>query len=132
MSQLQHDPLAALLLNTDSRCWQVTLVPRALPERGKPQVALPADWAQGQVIHPQDQVSVLDCLRPLLNGTDELAICEYRAQSDHNEWRWFRLRAQREAAAEGEPPRLQLCASEITRQKRAERLLALQSRIVQQ
>jgi PAS domain S-box-containing protein len=132
MTQFQHDPLAALLLNTDSRYWQITLVPRALAQRGIPQCALPADWTQGQLIHPRDQVSVLDCLRPLLSGAEELVTCEYRAQSDHNEWRWFRLRAQVERAEGSDPPRLHLWASEITRQKRAEQLLALQSRIVQQ
>lgn len=131
MTQLIPDPLAALLANTDSRYWQVQLVARASAQRTSTGFTLPEDWAQGQEVHPQDQVGLLDCLRPLLTGQAEHVSCEYRAKSEENEWRWFRLRGQIETIAD-QRPILHLWASEITRQKRAEQLLALQSRIVQQ
>lgn len=128
---MTHDPLAVLLQNTDSRYWQVTLQPRVAARDNGQQLMLPADWSQGQVIHPQDELSVQQCLSPLLKGTESLVTCEYRARHEQNEWRWFRLRVQLETIP-GESPRLHCWASEITRQKRAEQLLALQSRIVQQ
>lgn len=132
MNHLIPDPLAALLANTDSRYWRVQLVPRVSARRTGGGYALPADWSQGQVIHPQDLVGLNDCLRPLLAGTELHVACEYRARSEENEWRWFRLRGQLAAAGSDDLPVLHLWASEITRQKRAEQLLALQSRIVQQ
>jgi PAS domain S-box-containing protein len=127
-------PLATLLAHTDSRYWLVTLQPRARGERDSRRWTLPADWLQGQVIHPRDHVAIDDCLRPLLSGGTGSVICEYRARSEQNEWRWFRLRAERDSAPPDSAtgPQLHLWTSEITRQKRAEQLLELQSRIVQQ
>lgn len=126
-----HDPLAVLLQNTESRYWQVTLQPRVAARDNGQRLMLPANWSQGQVIHPQDELGVQQCLSPLLKGTESLVTCEYRARHEQYEWRWFRLRVQIEMLP-NEPPRLHCWASEITRQKRAEQLLALQSRIVQQ
>ncbi|QDU25243.1 Sensor protein FixL [Anatilimnocola aggregata] len=123
------DPLAVLLSTTDARYWQATLVPRAVAKHGETKWALPVDWSHGQVIHPQDEAGLHDCLQPLLRGTAQHVDCEYRARSESNEWRWFKMRVHLELA---EPPKLHLWSNEITRQKRAEQLLALQSRIVQQ
>jgi two-component system sensor kinase FixL len=132
-----HDPLAVLLQNTDSRYWHVPLQPRAAAKANGVHFMLPTDWSQGQIIHPQDEVGLQQCLRPLLMGTESHVSCEYRARQEQNEWRWFRLRVHLELPGKIEPapaihPRLHCWASEITRQKRAEQLLALQSRIVQQ
>lgn len=129
-----HDPLTVLLQNTESRYWQVPLAPRALTKANGARYVLPADWSQGQIVHPQDEVGLQQCLRPVLMGSALPVTCEYRARQEQNEWRWFRLRVQLELPAAEEPaaPRLHFWASEITRQKRAEQLLELQSRIVQQ
>ena len=133
-----HDPLAALLKNTESRYWLVPLQPRIAAKDNGVRFMLPADWSQGQIVHPQDEVGLQQCLQPLLKGTESLVTCEYRARQEQNEWRWFRLRVQLElpgqvaTAPKTQPPRFHCWASEITRQKRAEQLLALQSRIVQQ
>lgn len=130
-----HDPFAVLLHNTDSRYWQVSLLPRSGGKSGGPRFRLPADWSQGQIIHPQDEVGAHQCLEPLLAGKETPVTCEYRARREQNEWRWFRLRAQLETTSHDpavKGPRLLCWASEITRQKRAEQLLALQNRIVQQ
>jgi PAS domain S-box-containing protein len=132
MNSTIPDPLAALLANTDSRYWRVRLVPVDPVPSAATEYSLPADWSKGQLIHPQDQVVLVDYLRPLLAGNENQLSCEYRARNEENEWRWYRLRGQLEPAQHGEPPVLHLWASEITRQKRAEQLLALQSRIVQQ
>lgn len=120
--------------NTESRYWLATLVARPAVKEGGQRLALPGDWSQGQVVHPQDEVILADCLLPLLAGKEKQVICEYRARSEQNEWRWFRLRVliERATGDANELPRLHCWASEITRQKRAEQLLALQSRIVQQ
>ncbi len=132
-----HDPLSVLLQNTDSRYWQVPLQPHVISKANGVKFMLPTDWSQGQIVHPQDEVGLQQCLRQLLMGAELLVTCEYRARQEQNEWRWFRLRVQLELAAKGETPSngqpcLHCWASEITRQKRAEQLLALQSRIVQQ
>lgn len=133
---MNHDPLTALLKNTESRYWQVLLQPRVAAKDNGVRFRLPADWSQGQIIHPQDEIGLQQCLRPLLMGTESHVTCEYRARQEQNEWRWFHLRVQLESLEQGAtsptPPRLHCWASEITRQKRAEQLLALQSRIVQQ
>ena len=128
----RHDPLAVLLQNTESRYWRVQLQPRVSAKANGVQFMLPGNWSQGQIVHPQDEVVLQQCLRPLLQGNESSVTCEYRARLARNEWRWYRLRLQLEQAGQDTAPQLHCWASEITRQKRAEQLLALQSRIVQQ
>ncbi|WP_254513282.1 PAS domain S-box protein [Anatilimnocola floriformis] len=129
-----YDPLSVLLQNTESRYWQVTLQHRQSAKSNGVRFSLPVDWSQGQIVHPQDDVGLQQCLHPLLLGAESSVVCEFRARQELNEWRWFRLRVQIEITDESSPtpPQLHCWASEITRQKRAEQLLALQSRIVQQ
>ncbi|WP_425616061.1 PAS domain S-box protein [Anatilimnocola sp. NA78] len=129
MNAPSRDPLAVLLAATDSRYWHAPLVPRPVLRSGEPNWSLPVNWLQGQVIHSKDEAKLVECLHPLLSGTEEYVDCEYRARSETNEWRWFKLHCKLESSA---VPRLHFWTSEITRQKRAEQLLALQSRIVQQ
>ena len=128
-----YDPLSVLLQNTESRYWQVTLQARVAAKSNGLRFQLPSEWSQGQIVHPQDEVGLHQCLQPLLLGTESSALCEYRARQEQNEWRWFRLRMHLEVAENGQDlPCVHCWASEITRQKRSEQLLALQSRIVQQ
>lgn len=134
-----HDPFSVLLQNTESRYWRVPLLVRTDTKARGPRFALPVGWSQGQIIHTQDEIGLQNCLVPLLAGTDIQVTCEYRARQEQNEWRWFRLRAHLEHAETAAPPptarpapHIVFWASEITRQKRSEQLLALQSRIVQQ
>jgi two-component system sensor kinase FixL len=134
MTTTSHDPLSVLLATTASRYWQIELsahpLTKDLPANGqKPRLTLPLDWSQGQAIHPQDDSSLPETLQPLLLGDADHIECEYRARSETDEWRWFKLQVRLDSA---NPRQLHLWTSEITRQKRAEQLLALQSRIVQQ
>lgn len=129
MTTTTNAPLSVLLEMTSSHYWQTDLISLPTANGGVPRLSLPAEWAHGQSIHPQDLDGLQQCLQHLLIRETDHVECEYRARSETNEWRWFKLQVRLDPA---DVRRIHLWANEITRHKRAEQLLALQSRIVQQ